>query len=120
MLIGSKLKIFTSNNEAKVIETYKDCFSIILCDNPSLNCFLSKCNSCPGINALKIFLNNAFTENKVENITYSQWVNKPKADLSIFTQSTSVFTEELCKMISDLLMHDYICKPQHSFIKNLK
>lgn len=99
---------------------YTNCFDIILCTNPSSDCYLSKCNNCPKIDVLQNVLETIFDENNLENITYKYWVSSPRCSLETIIKSSAEFVEIFCDHIKNLLPHDFIAKEQSAFMKKTK
>lgn len=59
-------------------------------------------------------------ENNIEDITYKQWVSKPRTSLETFNKCSTEFVNELCTSIQILLPQSFISKEQSSFLKKLK
>lgn len=72
MFEGSRLKEASAGDE-EPLNSFKDCFKEIICEDPKPECFLRECKSCPSSESLKQRLTYLFEENMVEEVTYSGW-----------------------------------------------
>lgn len=99
---------------------YKDCLKFIICETPTNDCHLRRCKKCPGIIKLKDHLQTVFFDVEASTITFKQWVNEPQCTLETITKNISEFVDYFCDQIETLLLHDFICKAQASYVKNKK
>ena len=93
---------------------------MIVCKNPSEECFRTTCKSCPGIDGLYDYLDDIFQDTEATQIIFKQWINEPRCTLDTLTKSIEEFKDYFCDSIENLLTHDFICKEQHKYINNLK
>ncbi|XP_015185840.1 PREDICTED: uncharacterized protein LOC107071387 isoform X1 [Polistes dominula] len=119
MMLGFNLSTLTRNTTVPLVH-YSDCFKLILCSDPSPNCYLSKCEKCPGIGGLQQLLESVFDENAIDEINYKYWISSPRCSLETLTKSSSEFVEIFCEHINNLLPHDFIAKSQSAFMKQAK
>jgi len=99
---------------------YRDCFKLILCPNPSPDCYLLKCEECPGIDVLQKLLETLLDENAVDDIAYKYWISNPRCSLETLTKSSAKFVDTFCDHIVNLLPHDFIAKEQSAFMNLTK
>ncbi|KAJ8688038.1 hypothetical protein QAD02_023833 [Eretmocerus hayati] len=64
MLDGLGISKFTSGR----LNNYRDCIPIIVCENPTDDCFLNKCEKCPSIDSFEKLLLQCFDEKSWFNI----------------------------------------------------
>ena len=57
--MGCSIKKLTEDSRIP-ISSYKDCFKILLCENPLEDCYFGKCKECPKSNDLQEFLESIF------------------------------------------------------------
>lgn len=99
---------------------YKDCINFVVCKEPSVDCFLKRCDKCPGISKLQNYLEEILLENEATSVTLKQWVNDPQCTLETIKKNIPDFIEYFCNQIEKLLIHDFICKEQSKYLKNMK
>ncbi|XP_057336012.1 uncharacterized protein LOC130674639 [Microplitis mediator] len=119
MMLGSNLASLTRHLPIPLVQ-YQDCFKLIVCPNPSSDCYFQKCPNCPGIKLLEELLETVFDENEIDDITYKYWISNPRCSLETFIKSSSDFIEIFSEHIVNLLPHDFIAKQQSSFLKSKK
>lgn len=54
---------------------YKSFLNVIICENPTRECYFGECETCPGTEYLRTLLINIFDTEGVENVQYNQWVS---------------------------------------------
>lgn len=96
-----------------------DCFSIIICETPSVQCYLGECKNCPGVDELSNILLTCFENQEIENIMYNYWISKPRSRLETFIKSIE-FVETFCSELKILLPPSFIAKVQAKFVKTFK
>jgi hypothetical protein len=52
------------------LSMYQHCLSTIICNPPQINCFFYDCSEYPGPTNLENKLEDVFTDNAIENITF--------------------------------------------------
>ncbi|XP_044582105.1 uncharacterized protein LOC123263411 [Cotesia glomerata] len=62
MMLGCNLAALTEQLATPLL-THSDCLKIIICQNPTSDCFFYNCDKCPGIQTLKDLLLNVLEEN---------------------------------------------------------
>ncbi|KAG1702387.1 hypothetical protein GQR58_004511 [Nymphon striatum] len=66
--------------------TYTDLYNVIVCDFTSSECMIHRCPNCPGIDALKTFLDNQLSGmDDLEDIIFNQWQCVDRTTLIIQT-----------------------------------
>lgn len=118
-ILGANLYSLTINTE-KPMKHYNDCLDMIICETPSVQCYLGGCNNCPGVDKLSNILLTCFENQEIENITYKYWISKPRSSLETFIKPTEEFVENFCSELKVLLPHSFIAKEQAKFLKTLK
>jgi hypothetical protein len=92
----------------------------MICNPPQTNCFFCDCSECPGPTDLKNTLENVFTDNAIENITFKEWILTDRCELVTIVKSSEEFIESLLEKLLLLLCHSFIATQQALFIKELK
>ncbi|KAG1702386.1 Mediator of DNA damage checkpoint protein 1 [Nymphon striatum] len=99
--------------------TYTDLYNVIVCDFTSSECMIHRCPNCPGIDALKTFLDNQLSGmDDLEDIIFNQWQCVDRTTLIIQTMPLYNYKEFLCEKIDNLTIHSYISKVQGQYINN--
>ncbi|XP_074096802.1 uncharacterized protein LOC141525991 [Cotesia typhae] len=119
MMLGANIYSLTRNTE-KPIKHYSDYLSMIICENPSFQCYLGGFKNCPGVDELSKILLKYFEDREIENITYKYWISKPRSSLETIIKPTEEFVEKFCSELEILLPHSFIAKEQAQFLKTLK
>ncbi|XP_046689161.1 uncharacterized protein LOC124375086, partial [Homalodisca vitripennis] len=106
---------------AQLEESHKDLQNLLLCENPTQNCMLRRCETCPSKDNLTTFLQAKF-ENYEEDdrIEFKQWVATDRTQMITQTSTIDEFVDELATKIEKLIPHSYIAKSQSSYFKSLK
>ena len=103
--------------------TYKDLINKIVCDSNNRICMMHRCEKCPGIEALKTFLQDSLKDfDEEEEFHYMQWDTTDRASLQTITTTCSDYIEILSKEIDELTKHSFVTKCQARFLnlrKNL-
>jgi hypothetical protein len=120
MLEACKTSDLTTSSEHH-LSTYKHCLSTTICNPPQTNCLFHDCSECPGPTNLGNTLEDVFTNNTIENITFKKWILADRCVLVVATvKSTEEFTESLLEKLLLLLRHSFITTQQAIFLKELK
>lgn len=126
MLYSSGILIFTDSQLSKRTEnknyhlpSYKECIKLIVCDESHEECYFTSCNQCPGVEKLKLYLEEIF-ENSTEKIQYKQWVLQPRATLESLTNDACEFVETFCEKVSEILPHAFIAAKQSQYSRLVK
>lgn len=118
MIDGSSLSRLTSDNLQ--IVTYNDCLSKIICNPPTHDCYLRRCELCPGCDNLIEQLKQIFHEKMIDSISYKQWVTTDRCALETLQSSTDDFFDKFSEKLRRLLTHSYVAKEQHMFFNKKK
>jgi hypothetical protein len=110
-LEACKISELTRSSEHH-LSTYQHCLSTIICNPPQTNCSFCDSSECPGPTDLENTLQDVFTDNAIENITFKQWISTDRCELLTTVKSTEEFIESLLEKLLLLLRHSFI----HSFI----
>jgi hypothetical protein len=76
MMEACKISELTRSGEPH-LSTYQHSLSTIICNPPNTNCFFCDCSVCLGPTDLENTVEDVqdvFTNNAIENITFKQWV----------------------------------------------
>jgi hypothetical protein len=92
----------------------------MICNPPETNCFFRDCSECPGPTNLKKILEDVFTDNAIENITFKQWISTDRCELVTIVKSTEELIESLLEKLLPLLRHSFIATQQAMFLKELE
>lgn len=68
--------IFDAMKTILRMESYRNLFDLLLCNDRSEICKLRECEHCPGVNALEIFIADILEQNALENVSFKQWVHQ--------------------------------------------
>ena len=116
MFIGSKLPIFSQQS----ICHYRHCLAAIMCNPPSIDCYMSQCKQCPGTEKLQEKLLAIMDDNVVDSIQYQQWTQTDRSSLKTVVQPVEEFLDEFMAVLKKLQYHDFIAKVQSNFILDIK
>jgi predicted metal-binding protein len=72
------------------------------------------CGECPGPTDLENTLEDVFSDNAIENITFKQWISTDCCKLITSAKSTEELIESLLEKLLFLLHHTFIHSLQHS------
>jgi hypothetical protein len=73
MLEACKLSELTKSSKHH-LSMYQHCLSTMICNPPQTKCYFCDCNECPGPTDLENTLEDVFTDNAIESITFKQWI----------------------------------------------
>lgn len=68
--------IFESMKKVFGIDSYRDLFRKMMCDEPKDNCNLGKCTQCPGVEEMERHLGEILVANEINEVPYKQWINQ--------------------------------------------
>lgn len=119
MIVGGKLKD-VKIDEATDLGDYKQCMSQIMCQEKTTDCYLNKCETCPGVSKLKEVLLNHFEEGMIETITYKQWVSVDRCTFETFCKTVEEFVDSFCEQLVGLKKHSFTSRQQSKYYKDLK
>jgi hypothetical protein len=100
--------------------SYKNCLAEIKCNPPRVQCFLDRCEECPGIEILQHKLEQHFDEHGLDHVEFRQWTTTDRATLETKIQSVEEFLTSFLDSISTLQRHDFIAKQQSQFLQTTK
>lgn len=119
MLDAVNIEKVTHDTDFPIV-TYHDAFKKIICNNPTPECYLDKCESCLCTDALKDFLKSVLADHDIDRIEYQCWQQTDRSTLRTEISDAEDFVEELCERQMKLKSHSFIAKQQSSFLKYLK
>lgn len=119
LIEGANIKSVTANTE-EVISDYHDCFKKMVCDSPSTNCYMGSCSECPGVENLIEYLETAFEDKLIDDVTYKQWTHVDRTTLQTVVSSVDEYLLLLSEGLQKLLRHSYLVKKQNEFLKKKK
>ncbi|XP_034253213.1 uncharacterized protein LOC117652423 [Thrips palmi] len=106
------------------LENIKACKKLLLCSEPSEDCFFRRCNDCCDSTVLQEKLEVYFDSEMISTVVYNQWESTDRANIVTLSKSTDDFISEFISQIESLIPHDFISKVQANFykesIENLK
>lgn len=89
----------------------------ILCEEATNECWLGLCSSCPRDEKIDAL----FTEiDEDDEISFYQWVSTDRTDLSLLTESATLFCDRIRSYIPKITLHCFINRQQHTFFESLK
>ncbi|KAK3919950.1 tRNA-2-methylthio-N(6)-dimethylallyladenosine synthase [Frankliniella fusca] len=118
MMHGAKLE--GGAQDIAGVESYKDCFSLMLCESRSDECYFGTCKKCPGVQELQEKLELIFDLNMVETVEYREWVSVDRTNLVTITQEVEEYIELFLTRLQDLAKHDFIARMQAAFLAEQK
>ncbi|KAE8752342.1 hypothetical protein FOCC_FOCC000814 [Frankliniella occidentalis] len=71
-----------------------ECRALMLCPEPTVNCYLLKCDRCPDELALREKLEVYFDEGMIDTVSYNQWITTDRGTLETVTKECDDFTSE--------------------------
>jgi hypothetical protein len=83
--------------------------------------FFLDCSECPGPTNLENTLEDVFSDNAIENITFKQWISTARRELITIVKSTEELIESLLiNCYFYFVIHSFIATQQAMFFKELK
>ena len=109
---------------------YHELLELIVCDRNSKECMIHRCESCPGVNAVKKFIEGELMkadddDGQVDDyddveITFQQWTTSDRAELISCTLPLDEFIEQLCEQLDEITSHSFIARSQSQYLNKLK
>lgn len=119
MLDAINIKNLTKNTNVPLSD-YKDCIAKMICSEPKSNCYVDKCDKCPGTDSIISLLRDQFDDACITHVKCSFWTATDRATLLTQTLSIEDFLLELDSKLKTLKVHSYIAKQQGNFINEKK
>lgn len=116
---ASNLKSFTKESN-EPLNGYTDCFSFVLCRNPTPNCYLGNCKRCLQFSRFQEYVSNVLEQNDIEDVIFSVWQSTDRCTLKKSCLSVDDFILELSSSLKKLIPHHFIAKSQSQYIKDRK
>ncbi|XP_024947522.1 uncharacterized protein LOC112495382 [Cephus cinctus] len=101
------------------IKSYHDCLNRMICVQPTTDCYLGTCSTCPGATQLIDELENIFLCDSIDEITYRQLINVDRTTLQVMVSPVDEYLQKLKIGLEKLLLHSYLVKKQNEFM-NIK
>jgi hypothetical protein len=79
-----------------------------------------KFGECPRPTDLENTLEDVFSDNAIESITFKQWISTDRCELVTIVKSTEEFIEPFLEKLLLLLRYSFIATQQAMFLKELK
>ena len=117
MLVGLQRINQDGNSEMNHVDYF---IKKIVCQNPSTNCFLNKCEECPEPESISELLNNFLEGNLVEEMIYKKWKTTDRAEMIVVKVTVENFIKNFIICLKKFKAHNFIAKAQSSYLKNLK
>ena len=96
--------------------TYKDLVSKVVCDPSNRECMMDRCTNCPGINALRKFLEDELSDIDPDfQFHYSQWQTRDQASLVMVTSTCEEYKDTLISAINAITKHSFLAKCEANF-----
>jgi len=116
MFIGAKLSNVTDGQFLQ----YQHCLAAIQCNPPRIQCFLGRCDDCPGTDKVQNILEACFDQKMIDEVQFKQWTTTDRSTLETKIQSTDEFIRSFTLALPKLLYHDFIAKQQSYFFRECK
>lgn len=105
--------------QMKELELLKKVIDLCMCESDEQICYLRECEDCSTEPMAEYVLQHLQQKN-VQMLEFSVWITSPTTDIVSYQESSSDFVDRLRALISKYIVHDYKCKQQSSYIKELK
>ena len=102
------------------VSNSQDILLLLLCSNPSAECYFGQCQECPKTKILDNRMRDVFQKNDIKQICYKQWVSQPKTTLQKASVRTQTFIQDFTKFGEKFLTHSFIASQQAASYKNTK
>jgi len=119
MLDAINIQKLTKNTD-RPLANYKDCINEIICQDSSSDCYLDKCNKCPGSAKLIENLCKLLYDSLISHVQYSTWAGTDRSTLLTRVEKVDDFITELRSKLETLKSHSFIAKQQSLFITEKK
>ncbi|KAK3924233.1 Tissue factor [Frankliniella fusca] len=100
-----------------VLRGVSECKSLLLCQEPTVSCYLLECDKCPDELALGEKLELYFDEEMIDTVSYNQWITTDRGTLETITKTSDDFISEFIAQVTNLIPHDFIAREQSNFYK---
>ena len=100
MLHGARLHDHTSSDDSPFLSYH--CLARLTCNPPLPDCYLGKCNFCPGTDLLNEQIFAVFDASTIDTITYKQWAAVDHSTLETVNQHSYDFVETFCEKLEAL------------------
>ncbi|CAH0556525.1 unnamed protein product [Brassicogethes aeneus] len=117
---GAKLDKLKLRDDSQPLSSYQDCMKMVICQEPTENCYFGTCTHCPGSIKLRSILENLFTDNFLDKIKCNQWTQVDRCSLETIIKSTDDYVDFFKESIPIVLQHDFIAKQQAEYFQTVK
>ena len=87
---------------------YQHLLSKLMCNPPSISCWLGECPNCEDSSNLSNSLEETFKRLDIEEVTYKQWESIDRTELVTHTDKLPEFVEKLIEKLQTLKLHHFI------------
>jgi len=113
----AKLKL----GDEVVVSSIYHCLTYFQCNPPSTACSMGQCEQCGNSDKLKQILTDLFHENRIDEVSFSQWMSSARSELETnIKASISAFVKEFLISTKKYQKHNFLAKVQGSHYKELK
>ena len=99
---------------------YQHLLAQLMCNPPSIDCWLGKCEECEDSSNLSRSLTEKFKRLDVEQIIHKQWESIDRTDLVTHTDTVDDFVEKLVDKLQTLKLHQFIHLQQTAYYYYMK
>lgn len=100
--------------------SYRNCLAEIQCNPPRIQCYLGRCEECPGVEKLQSRLEQHFDDKMTDRIEFKQWTTTDRATLETKVLSVDEFLALFLDNLPVVLLHDFTAKQQSIFLQKTK
>lgn len=118
-ILGSRLQLLSQSRDIP-LDTYEEVLNLMICSNFTPGCYLGTCRKCPGVKNLSQVLSDVFEEHDITEISFMNWVLKPRCTMEKITCATPEFVKIFSDQAQSLLKHAFIAKQQSSYLRFVK
>jgi len=93
---------------------------MMVCSTENKMCMIHRCPNCPGMAAVKEYLQGAIESDLGEDIMFQQWQGTDRAMLVSQAATVEEFIEITLEALNKLTGHSFIAKSQAKYLKEKK
>lgn len=120
MINGVGLQNMTLDGYETPLKSYHGYLAQIMCNPPSADCYMNKCNQCPGTSLLKESLIKTFENKLIDEVSYKQWTTTDRCMMETFTKNSDEFIDEFVENLLKLKTHTFIANRQKETYSEFK
>ena len=115
----AKIDELTADDHLPLI-TYHNAIAQMICNPAQPACYLSNCNKCPGVSAIKDRLLEHMDNKLIDTVTFQQWVSVDRCKLETVCKSADEFVQYFGEKLCRLLPHSFIATQQAALLTHKK